>query len=123
MISEEDRQQLIAEHKQGICSCPKDGFCCECGTPCTDHDLVADYHWCGYCINKHLDKGAKKEVSMSENQPLYRQVKRKIQDGWETITFDCLREGDVFKLLDEDVDNQIEDGRRTYIAKSDAMPF
>lgn len=39
----------------GSCDCPKDGFCCECGKAVTDHDLVADWHWCGSCIYKHLD--------------------------------------------------------------------
>ena len=44
----------------GTCDCPMDGKCIECGAPCNDHDLCADYWWCGKCVNKHLDEDARK---------------------------------------------------------------
>lgn len=40
----------------GSCDCPLTDVCGECGKPVTDHDLVADWYWCGQCINKHLDE-------------------------------------------------------------------
>lgn len=45
----------------GTCYCQADGICCECQKPCNDHDLVGNgdpivVHWCGDCINKHLDE-------------------------------------------------------------------
>lgn len=40
---------------QTICDCPIEGTCCECGTPCTDHDLVGDWYWCSNCIDRHLE--------------------------------------------------------------------
>lgn len=48
----------IVEHfrnEEGTCNCPITGNCFKCQTPCTDHDLVADYYWCNTCINKTLD--------------------------------------------------------------------
>jgi len=42
--------------KDGECDCPKDGVCIHCGAPCTDHDLIADWHVCGPCINKSFDE-------------------------------------------------------------------
>jgi len=36
----------------GTCECPMDGKCIECGKPCNDHDLCADYHLCDECIQK-----------------------------------------------------------------------
>ena len=45
----------------GTCNCPLDGLCCECGKPCSDHDLVGNQielgfpvYWCSECIDKHL---------------------------------------------------------------------
>lgn len=38
-----------------ICDCPVTGECFECHTPCTDHDLVADWYWCNTCTNRSLD--------------------------------------------------------------------
>lgn len=48
----------MAQHwrPDGTCDCPFDGTCCECGKLCNDHDLVADWWWCGECINRHLDE-------------------------------------------------------------------
>jgi len=52
----------VSKHKDhwvgGKCACPLDGKCIECGKPCNDHDLVADYHWCNECINRALDNDA-----------------------------------------------------------------
>jgi hypothetical protein len=42
----------------GTCECPIEGKCFECGSPCTDHDLVADYYWCDACIGQHLRNDA-----------------------------------------------------------------
>ena len=49
----------IVKHHYGgdpECECPYDGKCCECGKPCNDHDLVADWYWCNECITRHLDE-------------------------------------------------------------------
>lgn len=50
----------------GSCSCTFDGKCCECGKPCNDHDLVADWWWCGECINRHLDEDEAKRKEQND---------------------------------------------------------
>ena len=57
---------------------------------------------------------------MAEEGLVYRRVERKRGDGWEEITFDLLKKGDLFKLYDPICEGQIEDGNTIYIAKSDA---
>ena len=47
----------------GTCDCPIVGPCSECGSPCTDHDLVGNQTelgfpvlWCSQCINRHWEE-------------------------------------------------------------------
>lgn len=54
---------------------------------------------------------------------VFRRVERKKGDGWETITFDLLKKGDLFKLYDPVGEGQWENGKEVYIAKSDAEPY
>ena len=51
-----------------------------------------------------------------------RRVERKGVEGWEVVTFDLLRKGDLFKLWDTPGDNQVENGEQVYIAMSDPEP-
>lgn len=54
----------------GSCDCPMDGKCIECGRACNDHDMVADWWWCGDCVNRSFVQLENNETSTDNSSTL-----------------------------------------------------